>query len=111
MKRLLPLILALFSLPGFAAAPAGVKSAISAKAAIPGSETLEKELQNLTWPQFRFVVQSIPKLKAKVDAYGPTGWRYVQSRYQTYAWRNSIEKFTPEERKKLHALINQARKN
>ncbi len=35
---------------------------------VPDSLKLEKELQNLSWPRFRSVVESIPRLKAEVDS-------------------------------------------
>lgn len=85
------------------------KPAISTTA-VPSSETLEKELQSLNWPQFSFVVKSVPKLKAKVDAYGSAGWKYVQGRYQTYNWRKSIDKLDATEKKQLAELIRKARK-
>ena len=92
-----------------AARPAA-KPAVS-KTAVLSSETLEKELQSLNWPQFSFVVKSVPKLKAKVDAYGSAGWKYVQGRYQTYGWRKSIDKLDATEKKQLAELIRKARKN
>jgi len=78
-------------------------------APVPTSETLEKNLQSLTWPQFKFVVNAVPKLKAKVDAYGKAGWHYVHSHYRTYAWKKSIAKFSPQEKKQLADLIRQAK--
>jgi len=108
MKFLLALLVAGLPLFGIAAAPAS-KPAVSARTAIPASETLEKELQGLTWPQFKFVVNAVPKLKAKVDGYGKAGWHYVHSRYQTYGWKKSIDKFSPQEKKQLADLIRQAK--
>lgn len=86
------------------------KIATSAVSAPHSSEKLEKDLQNLSWPQFNFVVKSIPKLKAKVDAFGPAGWRYVQKRYQSFGWKKSIDKFNTLEKEQLAALIRKAEK-
>jgi len=113
MKKLISaLIVASIALTGFAAplAKPAAKPVISAKSAVPSSETLEKELQSLNWPQFSFVVKSVPKLKAKVDAYGSAGWRYVQGRYQTYGWKKSIDKMGAAEKQQLSDLIRKARK-
>ncbi len=106
----LPLLLAALVLlalpPEGRAAPA--TTALD-RASVPTSEALEKSLQSLTWPQFRFVVNAVPKLKAKVDAYGKAGWQYVRSHYRTYAWKKSIAKFSPQEKKQLADLIRQAK--
>ena len=75
----------------------------------PRNVRLEQELQALSWPQFRAVVQAVPKLKAEVDAYGSFGWQYVQARYQTFRWRKSIAKLKPEQQEELGVLIAQAR--
>jgi hypothetical protein len=58
----------------------------------------------------RWVVESVPKLKAGVDAYGPMGWRYVQSRYATYPWKSSIDRLDTAEKLHLVELIRRARK-
>ena len=71
---------------------------------------MEKELQHLPWKQFRQVVESVPKLKADVEAYGPIGWTYVQQNYQTYGWKKNIDKLNEEQRKQLADLILRARK-
>ena len=114
MKKLFSaLIVASIALTGLAAplAKPGAKPSTSTKAAVPSSETLEKELQGLSWPQFSFVVKSVPKLKAKVDAYGSAGWKYVQGRYRTYGWKKSIDKMEPGEKKQLSDLIRKAKNN
>lgn len=114
MKRHLRILTALTGLFLFCAETSAIPPALppapeaAAPPSIPSGEALEKALQSLSWAQFTFVVQAIPKLKAKVDAYGPFGWRYVQSRYTTYDWKKSIDKFSPEERKQLAELIQQA---
>jgi len=74
------------------------------------SRQLEKDLQHLSWKQFRQVVESVPKLKADVEAYGPIGWTYVQQNYQTYGWKKNIDKLNEEQRKQLADLILRARK-
>lgn len=74
------------------------------------SKHLEHELQSLSWEQFRSVVTAVPKLKADVDAYGPAGWEYVKGKYKTYGWSRNIDRFDGDEKKKLAALIDQARK-
>ena len=114
MKKLISaLIVASITLTGFAAplAKPAAKPSTSTKAAVPSSETLEKELQGLSWPQFSFVVKSVPKLKTKVDAYGSAGWKYVQGRYRTYGWKKSIDKMEPGEKKQLSDLIRKAKNN
>lgn len=85
-------------------------AAAAAKAAVPDSKLLERDLQRLNWKQFRWVVESVPKLKAGVDAYGPMGWRYVQARYATYPWKNSIDRLDTAEKLHLVELIRRARK-
>jgi hypothetical protein len=76
----------------------------------PDSKQLENQLQRLDWPQFRSVVESIPKLKADVDAYGPAGWTYVKGKYKTYGWKKNIDKLDDAEKRRLAALIQAARK-
>jgi hypothetical protein len=71
---------------------------------------MEMELQHLPWKQFRQVVESVPKLKADVEAYGPIGWTYVQQNYKTYGWKKNIDKLNEVQRKQLEDLIQQARK-
>lgn len=78
-------------------------------ASLPDSEQLEQGLQSLSWPQFKAVVQAIPKLKADVDAYGPLGWQYVQANYKTYHWRKNINKLHPDQKLHLDNLIREAR--
>jgi hypothetical protein len=83
---------------------------VMTKVAVPDSKLLERDLQRLSWKQFRWVVESVPKLKAGVDAYGPMGWRYVQSRYATYPWKSSIDRLDTAEKLHLVELIRRARK-
>lgn len=91
------------------AEPPGPDSGREISAAVPDSEQLEKGLQSLSWEQFRSVVNSIPKLKADVDAYGPLGWQYVQSNYRTYHWRKNINKLHADQKIQLAGLIRDAR--
>jgi hypothetical protein len=76
----------------------------------PDSKQLEMDLQRLNWKQFRWVVESIPPLKAGVDSYGPMGWQYVQAKYSTYPWKNSIDKLDASEKRQLADLLLKARK-
>jgi hypothetical protein len=80
------------------------------KTVVPDSKQLEKDLQLLNWKQFRWVIESVPRLKAGVEAYGPMGWKYVQAKYPTYPWRNSIDKLDASEKGQLVDLILRARK-
>ncbi|MGE5466976.1 MAG: hypothetical protein ACM3Y9_06070 [Ignavibacteria bacterium] len=77
----------------------------------PDAMQLEADMQQLDWEQFRSVVESIPKLKADVDAYGPAGWTYVKGKYKTYAWHRNIERLDDDEKRRLAALIEAARKS
>ena len=104
---ILPLAMLLGVTP--ASAEENVSAEIAAPAETPRNVRLEQELQALTWPQFRAVLQAVPKLKAEVDAYGSFGWQYVQARYQTFRWRKSIAKLKPEQQEELGVLIAQAR--
>lgn len=95
------------------AASGGVKAAPvpAAREALPDSKQIERELQGLPWPQFRSVVESIPKLKADVEAYGQLGWAYVQSNYKTHKWRKNIDRLDNEQRKQLIEKIRAAQKS
>lgn len=81
----------------------------AAPAASHDSEQLEKELQSLTWDQFKSVVKAVPKLKADVDAYGPLGWQYVQANYKTYHWKKNINKLDDQQKEHLAELIQKSR--
>lgn len=94
------IVLALVS--GFAVA--GVSGA-----EIPDSLRLEKELQSLSWPRFRAVVEGIPELRAGVDRYGELGWQYVRANYRTYPWKKNIDKLNPDQKQELATLIRKAR--
>lgn len=83
----------------------------AASASAIDSAQLEKALQNLAWPQFKSVVEAIPKLKADVDAYGPMGWQFVEANYRTYGWKKNIDKLDEEQQRQLAALIQSAQKS
>ena len=89
--------------------PADPRAALSVKTLALDSKTLEKELQRLPWEDFRSVVESVPKLKADVERYGPRGWTYVQANYQSYGWRKNIDKLDLEQKKRLADLIEKAK--
>jgi len=74
------------------------------------SRQMEKDLQRLPWKQFRQVIESVPKLNADVEAYGPIGWTYVQQNYQTHGWKKNIDKLNEVQRKQLADLILRAKK-
>ena len=68
---------------------------------------MQKDLQQLPWPQFRAVVESVPKLKSVVDAYGKAGWQFVKDNYQRYPWKSSIDKLDEAQKRQLAARIQQ----
>lgn len=92
----------------FAGLLAGLVQA--ADAPPPDSARLEKELQRLPWEQFKSVVSAVPKMKADVDAYGPMGWNFVKTRYQTHSWRKNIDKLDPAQKQLLQDLIRKTGK-
>jgi hypothetical protein len=75
------------------------------------SRQMEQDLQRLPWKQFRQVIESVPKLKDDVEAYGPIGWTYVQQNYQTHGWKKNIDKLNEAQQKQLSGLIQLARKS
>lgn len=83
--------------PALAAAPA------------PDSARMEKDLQRLSWDQFKSVISAVPTLKADVEAYGPAGWNFVKTRYKTHAWKKNIDKLDAEQKRRLHELIERSR--
>ena len=76
---------------------------------MPDSKQIEGDLQRLPWKQFRSVVESVPKIKADVDVYGPLGWKYVEANYKTYGWKKSIDKLDEIQKQNLVDLIQRAR--
>lgn len=76
---------------------------------LPDSLKLEKELQSLSWPRFRSVVEAVPKLKAEVDRHGQFGWQYVRANYRTHPWKKNIDRLDPDQRRQLAVLIQRAK--
>jgi len=110
-RRLGILLLCLWPIIAFPAEtrPPAHKS-VAQKIGAPDSKQMEMDLQRLNWTQFRWVIESIPPLKAGVESYGPMGWKYVQAKYPTYPWKNSIDKLKVSEKRQLADLILKARK-
>lgn len=77
----------------------------------PDPVTLEKQLQQLNWDQFRRVVENIPRIKADVDKYGPLGWQYVKLNYRNYPWQKQLVKLDDSQRIKLAKLIAEAKQS
>lgn len=78
-------------------------------AAIADAKRIERDLQGLEWKQFRAVIESIPGMKADVDAYGVLGWSYVQANYRSYAWQKNIDRLDETQRTQLVELIRAAK--
>jgi len=78
-------------------------------AALPDSLKLEKELQSMSWSEFRSVVEAIPKFREEVDRHGQFGWQYVRANYRIYPWRKSIDRLDPDQRRQLATLIRRAK--
>ncbi len=74
----------------------------------PDSRQMEKDLQQLPWKQARSIIESVPKLKASVDAYGPLGWQFVEANYQHYRWKKNIDKLDATKKRDLAELIRKA---
>ena len=113
MPRLIYILIAcLWTSPAFPVVHVAAKknATISEERIIPGSQQLEKSLQELNWKQFRAVIEEVPKLKADVEAYGPAGWNFVKANYTTYKWRRQINKLDAEQKLHLDALIKAANK-
>ncbi|MFZ4537502.1 hypothetical protein, partial [Propionivibrio sp.] len=95
--------------------PVDVHGATSTPTAAPStrgeadSRIMEKDLQRLPWKQFRSVIESVPQLKAGVEAYGPIGWQFVQANYGTYGWKKHIDKLDDTQKKRLAELIHAAK--
>jgi len=93
---------------GVPSASAGEMSIVAISDA-PDSRQLETDLQQLSWQQFKSVVEAVPKLKADVDAYGEFGWQYIQMNYKTYKWKKSIDRLDGEQKHLLTELIQAAK--
>lgn len=73
------------------------------------SKLMERDLQRMSWKQFRSVVEAIPKLKAEIEAYGPAGWQYVRAKYPTYPWQKNIDRLDVADKQQLARLIQKAK--
>lgn len=88
---------------------ASLVPAALAAAPAPDSARMEKDLQRLSWEQFKSVISAVPTLKADVEAYGPAGWNFVKTRYKTHAWKKNIDKLDAGQKRRLHELIEKSR--
>ncbi len=111
-RRTCVVVVGLFCAATFAASAQsptdGNRTAATGMAVAPDSATLEKELQRLPWVKFRAIIEGVPKLKADVDRYGPTGWKFVEVNYQSYGWKKNINKLDDKQRSLLVQLLRQA---
>jgi hypothetical protein len=116
LRRTLPMLAVLIAGLHLGGAAASETEAVPAKPkahatrGAPDSRQMEYDLQQLEWPKFRQVVESVPKLKADVDAYGRLGWKYVEVRYRTYPWQKSIDRLDDSQKRHLAELIRQAQR-
>lgn len=69
---------------------------------------MERDLQELPWKQARSIIESVPKLKSSVDAYGPLGWQFVEANYRQYGWKKKIDKLDSSQKGQLAELIRKA---
>ena len=74
---------------------------------VPDSKKMQNDLQQMSWPRFRSVIEAVPKLRAGVDAFGPAGWQFVKDNYQRYPWKSSIDKLDEAQKRQLAARIQQ----
>ncbi len=111
MLRLIPLLLlALSAAPACANdRPPALGVSVASTRAAASSKQIEKELQRLSWSQFRTVVEAVPKLKSDVDAYGPMGWDFVRANYRAYPWKKSVDKLDEQQKNELFELIRKAK--
>ena len=111
MKTIFVLWLAV--LAGAPVLAANAAGAVSPPAVVRNAELdsakMEKDLQRLPWKQFRSVVESEPKLKAGIDAYGPAGWQFVQANYRNYGWKKNIDRLDEGQKKQLAEKIRRAK--
>jgi len=106
---LIACLLMVFALPAVAQASSSNGDVAPAETIRPDSSQIEKDLQQLPWRQFRAIIESVPKLKADVDAFGPLGWQYVQANYTTYGWKKNIDKLDDAQKNRLAELIQTAK--
>lgn len=102
----------IMAMPAQAAAPTKNTAAAprTSLPPMPDSQQIEADLQRLPWPQFRTVIESIPKLKADVEAHGKLGWAFVQTNYKTHPWKKNIDRLDDAQRRQLVDKIRQAQK-
>lgn len=103
-------LLVLPAISGRAQAASEPPSSTSTESPLPDSQRMEIDLQNLPWPQFKSVVEAIPKLKADIEAYGSFGWQFVQANYTRYGWKKKIDRLDEHQKRLLSELIAQAHK-
>ncbi|MEO8409589.1 MAG: hypothetical protein ABI478_03395 [Propionivibrio sp.] len=106
--RAMALVLLVAVTSATAADPAPLVIRPTRSATAPDSRELQNALQKLSWPQFRAVVEAVPKLKADVEAYGQVGWQIVKDNYRVYPWKRSIDKLDIGQKKELADLIERA---
>lgn len=82
---------------------------MAAAVPMPDSRQLEKELQSLSWGQFKSVIEAIPEIRREVEKYGPLGWEYVKTHYRSYGWKKNIDRLDSNEKQRLAQLIQRAR--
>lgn len=126
IKRILFIALACGGLPAGAAEPASAqpaakpspaKTAAAKPAAkpkpapLPDSKKMEQDLQGLPWPQFRAVIEAVPKLKAEVEAKGTAAWVFVQANYKRHGWKKNIDRLDDEQKRQLAELIAKAKRS
>ena len=73
------------------------------------SRQMERDLQRLPWPNFRAIVEAVPKLRAGVEAYGTAGWQIVQANYTRYHWQKNIDKLDDVQKRQRAELIQAAK--
>lgn len=110
-KSICALLIGLCPALGFAAdvlAASDKQTAAMVRQTGPDSQQMEQKLQQLSWSQFRFIVESVPKLRADVEAYGPIGWEYLKARYASFGWKKSIDKLDDAQKRGLADLLQAA---
>lgn len=111
-KLIYPLIACFWAASALATdlpAPTDTGTAAPATSGDSDGWKMQQDLQQLDWKQFRSVVESVPKMKADVDAFGPLGWQYVQANYRTYPWKKNIDRLDDAQKKLLAERIRIAR--
>lgn len=81
----------------------------AAPQSVPDSRQMERELQGMTWPQFRSVIEAIPEIKAEIEARGSAGWLFVQANYRRHGWKKHIDRLDAGQKRQLAELIARAK--